>query len=91
MTNELDGYTLPGDLRNYGVKCRDCNNPDVVYYIAVPAKYFPTGAYCYKCLLVHCRAAHRIPLPMETEMLDRVRRDLGLDQAATASAYLAEM
>ena len=73
-----DQFSEPPDLKNLGVKCQDCKSPKVIYYIAVPAPSFPTGPYCYKCLLNHCRLAHRIPLPMENNLLDSLQRDLGL-------------
>lgn len=71
-------FTLPEDLRNFGVKCLDCQSPRVVYQITVPAPGFDKGSYCYNCLLTRCRFSHRIPFPMETEMLDMLQGDLGL-------------
>lgn len=71
-------YTLPPDLVNVGVQCVDCQNKKVVYHISVPGPGFPPGPYCYKCLLNRCRASHRIPLPMEAQMLDSLQTDLGI-------------
>lgn len=73
-------FTLPPDLVNIGVKCSYCKDPHVVYQITVPAPGFPKGVYCYKCLLKHCRLSHRIPVPIEMDLADRLRVDLGLDQ-----------
>jgi len=76
-----DEFTLPPDLINIGVKCHDCLSERVIYQISVPALDFPCGAYCYKCLLNHCRQTHRIPLPMELELLNRLQADLGIFHA----------
>ena len=71
-------YTLPPDLVNFGHKCTDCRSSKVVYQITVPAPGFPCGIYCYKCLLKHCKASHRFPMPMETNLLDALQTDLGM-------------
>ena len=71
-------YTLPQDLKNVGVKCYDCRSAQVVYHITVPDPKFPLGVYCYPCLRQRCGAAKRIPVPMETGLMDRLEVDLGI-------------
>lgn len=71
-------FTDPNDLVNLSQVCIDCKSHKVIYHIAVPAPSFPIGSYCYRCLLNHCKASHRIPMPMENNLLDSLQRDLGM-------------
>lgn len=85
-----DEFTLPPDLKNLGLKCQHCHSAQVVFHITDPfliAAGFPLGAYCYKCLLNHCRAASKIPYPIEINLLDRLRVDLGLDQVKSGISF----
>ena len=67
--------------RQIGLKCHDCNSAWVVYGITAPCPpAFPAGAYCYKCLLTRARASHMIPMPMPTDLLDKLKADLGLNK-----------
>ena len=56
-------------------------------YIDIPAPGFPIGSYCYKCLVRRCALSHRIPLPMEQDLLDSIERDLGLDPGPGKKFY----
>ena len=74
----------PTEIVNLGLKC-SCGSRYVVYYISVPDHYFKLGAYCYKCLLNQCRATrtngqYKIPMPMEWDLLARLKVDLGLEK-----------
>ena len=74
-------YLDPGDLVNLGEPCRDCGSKWVIYHISVPGPNFPTGPYCYKCLLKRCHfgpGLFQIPKPMPTDLLDKLQVDLGL-------------
>lgn len=73
-----DEFTLLDDLRNTGKKCCDCGSTKIIYHISVPADHFPIGDYCFRCLVNRCRLNHRIPLPMEVNLLDSVQRALGI-------------
>lgn len=79
--NEVKGneFTLPNNLINIGHKCSDCGSKFVVYEITVEAIGFPKGIYCYKCLLNYCKISHRIPVPIEETLADKLRVDLELD------------
>jgi len=81
MTNEIvspSEFTLRNDLVNFGRHCSDCHSPHVIYQITAPAPGFPEGVYCYPCLLNHCRLSHRIPVPIEVNLADRLETDLGV-------------
>jgi len=78
-----DEYTLPQDLKNLGLKCTDCGSNNSIYEITDPAPGFPMGTYCYKCLLNHCRLGQGFPMPIETDLLNRLQTDLGLTPAKT--------
>ncbi len=70
---------MPDDLRSSGLKCRDCASSKVVYRIAVPTPGFDLGAYCFKHLAARCKAVNQIPMPMEWDMLDALRLEIGRD------------
>lgn len=84
-------FTMPDDLKNTGKKCFDCGSPKIVYHISVPAFYFPIGDYCFKCLVKRCRLNHRIPLPMEVNLLDSVQRQLGIGMPGKKFYFVSEM
>lgn len=71
-------YAESSSLVNLGLECSDCKSHKVIYHIVVAAPGFPCGAYCFKCLVRHCRASSRIPMPMEINLLDAVQRELGI-------------
>ena len=83
------GYVLDDELAvQVGLACLDCKSRRVVYAITNPVPpAFPPGAYCYRCLLARCRAAHRIPFPIPLPLLDALKHDLKLDQGRTFFAY----
>lgn len=85
--------TEPADLVNLGHKCCKCQSRRVVYYISRPDYHFPTGAYCYACLLDTIKATrrvtnkrmvdsfeYRIPTPMPLHLFIRIKVDLGLEK-----------
>ena len=86
--NEL---TTVADLLNYGLKCHDCNSAHIVYCITVPNPFFDLGTYCYNCLLKRCKSTKRfsfshgrdlymIPMPMEWNLLTRIKIELGMEE-----------
>lgn len=67
------------DVRQMGIRCRECNSPLTVYFIAKPmGELFPEGAYCYPCLLKKCRLTRCIPFPISVELCDKLKLDMGL-------------
>jgi len=85
----INETTLPADLKNTGLKC-GCGSRHIVYLITLADPAFPPGPYCYQCLLNHCKATRRnryntivpeykIPMPMEWNLLARIKVDLGLE------------
>jgi hypothetical protein len=93
--NEL---TLPPDLINTGLKCHDCGSRHIVYVITLGNASFPLGVYCYKCLLNRCKATRRtrfnnivpeymIPMPMEWNLLARLKVDLGLEKPSEIPSF----
>ena len=79
MTDDIPVLNLPDDLRSSGLKCRDCGSSKVVYRIAVPTLGFDLGSYCFKHLAARCKATGIIPMPMEFDMLDALRLEIGRD------------
>jgi len=74
--------------RQIGLKCCLCGSKKVVYAIEKPfGDIFPPGAYCYKDLLQRCRLSHMIPFPIPGELLDSLKRDMGLS-ITTPPIYL---
>ena len=68
--------------RLLGAACHDCGSRRVVMLIAAPfAGAFEPGAYCYAHLLRRCRASHMIPFPIELELLNSLKRDMGIPLA----------
>ncbi len=66
--------------RQVGLKCCLCGSKKVVYGITKPFRdIFPEGAYCYKCLVQRCRLSRMIPFPIPTELLNSLKRDMGLE------------
>mgnify|MGYP001493725782 CR=1 FL=1 len=91
MVKTPDEYTRAADLRNLGLKCRDCGDSHPVYTVSIINGMFPLGTYCYKCLLNRCKATKRpaktppgymcaIPMPMDWNLLSRLKVDLGLEK-----------
>ncbi len=80
--DKVNEWLTPDDANQFAIKCRDCSSKKVVFHITVPAlpqgllPGIPVGAYCYKCLVARCRAAHRIPTPMSVDLYDAVTREL---------------
>ena len=65
--------------RDMGIKCLDCWSPKVVYFISKPlGKAFEPGGYCYRHLLDRCRRSAMIPYPIELELLNKLKLDLGM-------------
>lgn len=65
--------------RQIGLRCCLCNSKKVVYAITEPFKdVFPPGAYCYRCLIQRCRLSRMIPFPIPAELLNSLKRDMGL-------------
>lgn len=70
------------------LKCFFCGSKKPVYAITKglgPA--FPRGAYCYKCLLTRCKATRCIPYPIPGELLDKIKRDMGLPITAIPTRF----
>ena len=62
-----------------GFRCHECNSPEPVYFISKPLYgLFPAGAYCYPCLIKRCRATRAVPFPLPTDLLDKLKLDMGL-------------
>jgi hypothetical protein len=91
-------FTLPPDLVNTGERCHDCQSRHIVYCITSVNPCFPLGYYCYQCLLKHVRATRRtryntivpeymIPMPMEWNLLGRIKVDLGLEKPAQIPSF----
>ena len=80
MDNDLP-LVLDQELaRQMELKCCLCGSKKVVYAITEPFKdIFPPGAYCYKDLLQRCRLSRMIPFPIPTELLNSLKRDMGLE------------
>ena len=72
---------LGEDSRQFGLKCRECDRRNVVYFISFPLSAFAPGAYCYKCLLKRCRLSRMIPFPIDQWLLDKLKLDMGLSVA----------
>ena len=95
---QANEFTLPVDLLNLGLKCRDCGDKHVVYTAKIINNRFPLGTYCYPCLLKRCRATRRlvlnsmrdeyaIPMPMEWNLLGRLKVDLGLEKPSQIPSF----
>jgi len=84
-----DEYTEPIDLKNLGLKCKDCRSIQVIFTTTdfIPGfpgrPGIPAGTYCYKCLLAHCGRSQAIPTPMEWDLYQRIKVDLGLEPTKT--------
>ena len=66
-------------VRQLGYHCKVCGSRKVVYFISKPLyNIFPARAYCYSCLCKQCRAARAIPFPIETNLLNQLKLDLGI-------------
>jgi len=66
-------------IRQLGATCRDCGSRKVVYFISKPlAQHFDKGAYCYPHLLNRCKIARIIPYPIELELLNKLKEDIGI-------------
>lgn len=95
---KLNEYTLKADLINTGCKCWNCGDRNIVYCITLANQAFPLGVYCYKCLLNRCKATRRIrfntivpeymiPMPMEWNLLARLKVDLGLEKPSEIPSF----
>ena len=84
LTRPGKGIILPGeDARQLGAKCHDCGSRNVVYYISNPlGQILPAGAYCYTDLLRRCKAFKLVPYPIPQDLLDNLKRDMGLPVTA---------
>lgn len=91
-------FTLSNDLVNLGLKCHDCGSKHVEYTITIIDRDFPLGSYCYKCLLGRCigtrrkailsnRFEYKIPVPMEWNLMGRLKVDLGLEKPSRIPAF----
>ena len=77
---ETTRIMLPDEyVRQLGYHCHVCGGRKVVYFISKPMYgIFPAGAYCYTCLVKQCRAARCVPFPIEQELLNKLKLDLGV-------------
>lgn len=65
--------------RDMGVKCHDCWTGKVVYFISKPmGKVFEPGGYCYRCLVKRVKASRMIPYPIEENLLNSLKLELGI-------------
>lgn len=93
-------FTVPADLKNLGLKCHDCCSGNVVYTVTIINPHFPLGTYCLDCLINRCRATRRpaprgmhqeymyaIPMPMEWNLLSRVKVALGLEKPSDSPMF----
>ena len=63
------------DARQFGHTCR-CGSRKVVYHITIAAPGFPQGHYCLRCLANLCKAAHRVPVPMDDNLFDALKYEI---------------
>ena len=83
-----NGIMLDEDARQLGAKCVECGSRKVVYFISNQYANFQPGSYCYKHLLEKCRYSRLIPFPMPRDVLDSLKRDMGLNVDSLPSLYI---